>query len=96
VLEFFDLKVGQCSYLFNQIFSKVVNYYLDWLKTYTNASHYDIYAILMMIQINEENKKVLHKNKIPVLDYYLDKINMILWPRFTQIFEHYLDNIKKA
>ena len=32
ILEFFDLKVGQCSYIFNQIFSRTVNYYLDSLK----------------------------------------------------------------
>lgn len=96
VLEFFDLKMGQCSYLFNQIFSKIVNYYLEYLTTYTKASVHDVYAILLMIQINEENKKLLQKNKIPVLDYYFDKVNMILWPRFTHIFETYVDNLNKA
>ena len=34
-------------------------------------------------QAHEENKKIMHKSKIPVLDYYFDKINMILWPKFT-------------
>lgn len=56
----------------------------------------DIYAVLLMTIINEENKKYMHKNKIPVLDYYFDKINMILWPKFTTIFESYSDNVKKA
>jgi len=32
VLEFFDLRMSQCSYLFNQIFSKTVNFYIEWLK----------------------------------------------------------------
>jgi len=96
VLEFFDLKMGQCSYLFNQIFSRIVNYYLEWLKAYVGGTVFDVYAMLLMIQINEENKTMLHKNKIPVLDFYFDKVNMILWPRFTQIFEIYLDNINKA
>lgn len=36
------------------------------------------------------------KNKIPVLDFYFDKINMILWPKFTVIFEKFLENIKTA
>ena len=96
ILEFFDLKVGQCSYIFNQIFQRIVNYYLDWLKNYITNNLFDIYACLLMILINEENKKFMQRNKIPVLDYYFDKVNMILWPKFTQIYEGYIDNIKKA
>ena len=83
ILEFFDLKVGQCSYIFNQIFSRTVNYYLEWVKTYAQQSLYDLYAVLLMILINEENRKIMIRNKIPVLDYYFDKVNQILWPKFT-------------
>jgi Vps52 / Sac2 family len=46
--------------------------------------------------INEENKKILHKNKIMVLDFYFDKLNMIIWPRFTQLTDIMNDNIKNA
>lgn len=49
-----------------------------------------------MILINEENKKIMLRNKIPVLDYYFDKVNQLLWPKFTHIFEAYFENIKKA
>ena len=56
----------------------------------------DLYAILLMTIINEENKKYMHKNKIPVLDYYFDKVSMTLWPKFTQVFETYLVNLKTA
>jgi len=74
-LEFFDLKIGQCSYIFNQIFSKTVNYYLDWTKNYSANNLHDLYASLLMVLINEENKKIMLRNKIPVLDYYFDKVN---------------------
>lgn len=33
VLEFFDLKASQCDFIFNTIFSKTVNLFLDWLTT---------------------------------------------------------------
>lgn len=49
-----------------------------------------------MTIINEENKKWMQKNKIPVLDYYFDKVSMILWPKFTQVFETFLINLKNA
>ncbi|CDW80276.1 vacuolar protein sorting-associated protein 52 homolog [Stylonychia lemnae] len=96
ILEFFDLKIGQCSYIFNQIFSKTVNYYLDWIKNYSQNNLHDLYASLLIILINEENKKIMLRNKIPVLDYYFDKVNQLVWPRFTQIFENYNENLKKV
>jgi hypothetical protein len=49
-----------------------------------------------MTVVNEENKKLIHKSKISVLDFYFDKINMMLWPRFTQLFDSLVDNVKKA
>jgi vacuolar protein sorting-associated protein 52 len=48
-----------------------------------------------MTVIVEENKKLMHKKKITVLDYFFDKINMLLWPRFSTLFDGILDNIKK-
>jgi hypothetical protein len=34
VLEFFDLKMAHMSRLFNQIFAKIINKYIEWLKDY--------------------------------------------------------------
>jgi len=31
ILEFFDLKMMKVSTIFNQIFSRVINKYLEWL-----------------------------------------------------------------
>lgn len=96
VLEFFDLRMGQVSYIFNQIFQRTIHFYLDWLKSSTSAHCFDIYSVLLMILINEENKAYMVRQKIPVLDFYFDKVNMILWPRLTMIFEQILENVKKA
>ena len=41
-----------------------------------------------MTLINEENKKLMLRNKIPVLDFYFDKVSQSLWPKFTQVFEN--------
>lgn len=38
VLEFFDLKMMQVSNIFNQIFSRVINKYLEWLAQYNSPS----------------------------------------------------------
>ena len=38
----------------------------------------------------------MRNRKINILDIYFDKVGMVLWPRFTNIFEHFLDNVKDA
>jgi hypothetical protein len=38
VLEFFDLKMVQVSTIFNQIFARVINKYIDWLVGYQIAT----------------------------------------------------------
>ena len=55
ILEFFYLRASQCDYIFNAIFSKIVNYYLDWVTNYCESS-YDIVSILMIILIKSEFK----------------------------------------
>jgi hypothetical protein len=96
ILEFFDLKTAQCSFIFNQVFSKIINYYLEWLQQYTNTSLFDVFGVLLMTIVNEENKKLMHKNKIMVLDYFFDKVNMLLWPRFSMLFDALIENARRA
>mmetsp|Transcript_32412 Transcript_32412/g.36951 ORF Transcript_32412/g.36951 Transcript_32412/m.36951 type:complete len:305 (-) Transcript_32412:23-937(-) len=50
----------------------------------------------MIILIKSEFKAVMKERKIYILDFYFDKIEMVLWPRFTTVFEHFLTNIKNA
>jgi hypothetical protein len=35
LLEFFDLKMAQIAPIFNAIFARVINKYLEWLEGYT-------------------------------------------------------------
>lgn len=96
ILEFFDLKSVQCTYIFNQIFSKVINYYLDWLTQYVSTQLFDINAVLLMTVINDENKRYMHKNKLTVLDFFFEKISILLWPRFSNLFDIQIDSIKNT
>ena len=95
MLEFFDLKPSQCDYIFNTIFSRIVNYYLEQLETTTSGS-FDCISILLMVLINDEFKVTMKERKIQILDFYFDKVGMVLWPRFTQLFQHFLENVQLA
>ena len=123
VLEFFDLKLMQVSTIFNQIFSRVINKYLEWLAQYNSPSAsapslrstvakaassatssgastsggIDVYAILLCIQLNDSYKKLMQqRNKIPVLDFYHDRVSMALWPKFTALFQMYIESVQRA
>lgn len=102
ILEFFDFKISnttQQTYMFQKIFKQIISkYYLDKLKENCEWQLYDIYSCLIMIEINEECKTQMRDVfRINVLDSFLEKISIyILWPRFSQVFNFHLDNIKKC
>jgi hypothetical protein len=39
---------------------------------------------------------VMQRRRIPVLDALFDRISMLLWPRFKQVFDANLKSIKNA
>ena len=36
------------------------------------------------------------RNKIPVLDFYHDRVSQALWPKFTAMFQLYIDSVEKS
>jgi hypothetical protein len=36
------------------------------------------------------------RNRIPVLDFYHDRVSMALWPKLTAMFQLYIENMQKA
>ena len=43
---------------------------------------YDLVALLLMIRMNYHHQLIMNKRRIPCLDDYLDRVNLLLWPRF--------------
>ena len=39
-------------------------------------------ALLLMIRMNYHHQLIMNKRRIPCLDDYLDRVNLLLWPRF--------------
>jgi hypothetical protein len=38
-------------------------------------------SLLLMIRINHEHRKAMMKDKVPLLEDYLDRVHLLLWPR---------------
>jgi hypothetical protein len=69
VLEFFDLKMAHMSRLFNQIFAKIINKYIDWLKDY-NALANQHQDVLLQGIANVQDAASLTASKTGGLDIF--------------------------
>jgi len=43
---------------------------------------HDLLCVLLMIQLNAEHRALMVQRRVPCLDDYLDRVNLLLWPRF--------------
>lgn len=57
-----------------------MNYNLE--STYYVQETFDLVGLLLMIRINYHHQLIMNKRRIPCLDDYLDRTNLLLWPRF--------------
>ena len=41
-----------------------------------------MYAILLILAVNDKNKKILSERECTALDLYFSSVDMLLWPKF--------------
>jgi hypothetical protein len=42
----------------------------------------DLLCVLLMVRVNADHRKLMAKRRLPILDDYLDRVHLLLWPRF--------------
>ncbi|KAF4404539.1 hypothetical protein G4B88_005925 [Cannabis sativa] len=57
---------------------------------------YDAIGLMLMIRIIHQHQLIMSRRRIPCLDSYLDKINIVLWPRFKMVFDMHLNSLRNA
>ncbi|KAL5560816.1 hypothetical protein UlMin_037027 [Ulmus minor] len=57
---------------------------------------YDAIGIMLMIRIVHQHQLIMSRRRIPCLDSYLDKVNIVLWPRFKMVFDMHLSSLRNA
>lgn len=80
---------GQSQETFNQIFAKTLSLCLENLESYLLTCH-DCIGILLMIKTTRMLSMVMQRRRVPVLDTFFDRVNMLLWPRFKTVFDNNL------
>ncbi|KAM3144017.1 hypothetical protein pb186bvf_003781 [Paramecium bursaria] len=91
--DFFNLKPEQNRQIFSNVFKNTIQFLLDHLKQTVGGS-FDMYALLLIILLNEKNQQQMHKKNQGVLDSYFEQVNMTLWPKFEQVFDIHIHSIQ--
>ena len=55
---------------------------------------HDPLALLLMLRINGEGGLALARRRLPALDAYFDRVNLLLWPRLKSLLDAQLASVK--
>ena len=48
------------------------------------------------IRVNREHQMVMSRRRAPCLDVYLDKVSLLLWPRFKAVLDAHIASVRNA
>eukprot|EP00249_Psilotum_nudum_P015105 c25168_g1_i1 orf=345-2651(-) len=58
--------------------------------------NFDAIGLMLMIRITHQHQLIMSRRRVPCLDSYLDKVNIMLWPRFKMVFDMHLSSVRTA
>lgn len=59
-------------------------------------SNFDAIGLMLMIRLTHQHQLIMSRRRVPCLDSYLDKVNIMLWPRFKTVFDMHLSSVRTA
>jgi vacuolar protein sorting-associated protein 52 len=92
VIDFFKSNTRET---FNKMFGRTLSSILEFLENYL-LNCYDAIGLLLVIKVTHLQRLVMQRRRIPVLDPFFDRVSMLLWPRFKQVFDLNLKSVKSA
>ncbi|OQR87003.1 vacuolar protein sorting-associated protein [Achlya hypogyna] len=96
VLDFFAGADGfRVREYFLRIFAKTLSLCLEQLENYLCTS-YDSIGLLLMIRLTTDHKNLMAKRRVPVLDSFLDRVLLLLWPRYHAVIELNVQSVVQA
>jgi hypothetical protein len=58
--------------------------------------NHDAIGLLLMIRINYHHQLIMSRRRLPCLDNYLDRVNLLLWPRFKIAMDGHIASVREA
>lgn len=89
-MDFFD-----DASVFRDLFASVVSIAEASLHQ-AAADQWDVVGMLLMLRTNLEHRRIMMRRKVPGLDDYLDRVEMVWWPRLKIVFDAHLASLRAA
>eukprot|EP00003_Mantamonas_plastica_P022709 TRINITY_DN3916_c0_g1_i10.p1 TRINITY_DN3916_c0_g1~~TRINITY_DN3916_c0_g1_i10.p1 ORF type:complete len:704 (-),score=238.83 TRINITY_DN3916_c0_g1_i10:1057-2937(-) len=90
ILEFFGHKD-----IFHRVFQRSLALVTENVQDYL-SNCYDSLSVLLCIRITREHQMIMQRRRIPSLDNYFDKINLMLWEKFKKILDMNIASVQDA
>ncbi|KAJ1732069.1 Vacuolar protein sorting-associated protein 52 [Coemansia biformis] len=80
--------------VFEHIFEPSLRSGEQFLRTYLDTTH-DALCVLLCVRIVARMAGELQRRRVPVLDAYVNALNMLLWPRFQALLDSHIESVKR-
>lgn len=80
---------------FGLLFSSTLGLLLEQLENYLFGCH-DALALLLMIKVIHQYRRLARQRTIHSLDGFFDQVNQLLWPRLKMVMDAHRRSIKSA
>lgn len=91
LIDFFHTRSHE---LFNLIYAKTLALCIESVEYYLNTTM-DSIAILILIRINQHLRSLMQRRCCPCLDLYLDRMDLLLWPKLKIILDQNISSLPK-
>ena len=92
LVDFFHARSHE---MFNNIYTKTLALCLENIEHYL-ATTMDSIAVLIIIRINQHLRSVMQRRCCPCLDPYLDRVDLLLWPKLKIILDKNVISLKNV
>ena len=83
------------SQIFRDVFAQPLQAMDEYVQSCINTN-FDAIGLALAILINRGHQKLMQKRRIPSLDLHLDKVNIMLWPKFKMVFDAHIKSVVSA
>eukprot|EP00898_Chlorokybus_atmophyticus_P000548 jgi/Chlat1/1494/Chrsp12S02039 len=92
--DFFGLEQG--ALVFRELFFQGPLAVVEEHLAAVLPHYHDAIGLLLIIRMTHHNQVTMQRRRVPILDPYFDKVNMLVWPRFKAVFDLHLASIRDA
>ena len=83
------------SQIFRDVFAQPLQVIDEYVQSEI-STNFDAIGLALAILINRGHQKLMQKRRIPSLDSHLDKVNIMLWPKFKTVFDAHIKSVVSA